>query len=172
MILLPSLIRAATGLDSLPYQIAPGLSETPTSQYPDLDLHAARVAFVIDGDQGGLALRDRLVGSGVPEERIAIIRGMTLEDTVDHKAYRDAVHLEAIAANKKEVKPMPGDKFRRPKALSVNTWYKDSGLIAPSKIAVANRLVQDNKALPSADGREVLQELHKRVMEVFGIAVN
>lgn len=53
MILLPSLIRAATGLDFLPYQVAPGLSEAPTSQYPKLDLQAARVAFAVDGDSGG-----------------------------------------------------------------------------------------------------------------------
>ena len=54
MIILPSLIRASIGLDSLPYQVAPGLSEAPTSQYPELDLQAARVAFVVDGDSGGI----------------------------------------------------------------------------------------------------------------------
>src|SRR5260370_350742 len=70
MILLPSLIRAATGLDILQYQVAPGLSEVPTSQYPDLDLQAARVAFVVDGDSGGLKLKGRLVASGVPGDRI------------------------------------------------------------------------------------------------------
>jgi len=63
MILMPSLMRAATGLDSLPYQVAPGLSEAPTSQYPDMDLQGARVldaihpehrwaSCVIDGEHG------------------------------------------------------------------------------------------------------------------------
>jgi predicted ATP-dependent endonuclease of OLD family len=169
MILLPSLIRAATGLDYLPYQVAPGLSEAPTSHYPDLDLTAARVAFVVDGDEGGSKLRERLVDRGVPPDQIAIINGMTLEDTVDLKAYRDAVHAEAVTINRKNVTRMPTDKFRFPRASSVKTWYKDAGLLVPSKVAVANRLVQDGKALPSEEGRRVLQELHDQVTAILKI---
>jgi predicted ATP-dependent endonuclease of OLD family len=173
MILLPSLIRAATGLDSLPYQVAPGLSEAPTSQYPDLDLNAARVAFVVDGDHGGSELKKRLMNSGVPEERIAVIRGMTLEDTVDLNAYVDAVHAEAVTVNaeKADVARMPADMFSLPRASSVRTWYKRARLIAPSKIAVANRLVQDGRALPSEEGCELLQELHNQVVTVLGINI-
>jgi predicted ATP-dependent endonuclease of OLD family len=169
MILLPSLIRAATGLDALQYQVAPGLSETPTSQYPDLDLHAAKVAFVVDGDQAGQKLRRRLMHSGVPQARIAIIRGMTLEDTVDMAAYRDAVHQEAILVNETPVEQIPDDRLRPPRASSVSNWYRETGRNAPSKIAVANRLVRDDRAKPSEDGGKVLRELHDQVMKAFGI---
>ena len=168
MILLPSLIRAATGLDALPYQVAPGLSETPTSQYPDLDLHAARVAFVVDGDQDGMKLRRRLVRSGVPQDRIAVIRGMTLEDTVNIEAYCDAAHQEAKLINEEPAEQIPDDRLRPPIASSVTNWYKDKGRKAPSKVAVANRLVQDGKAQPSKEGKEVLRDLHEQVMNVFG----
>jgi predicted ATP-dependent endonuclease of OLD family len=169
MILLPSLIRAATGLDYLRYQVAPGLSEAPTSHYPDLDLTAARVAFVVDGDEGGSKLRERLVNSGVPPEQIAIVRGMTLEDTVDLKAYRDAVHAEAVAVNRKKVTKMTTDKFHFPRASSVETYYKSLGLLVPSKVAVANWLVQNDKALPSEEGGKVLKELHDQVMAILKI---
>lgn len=169
MILLPSLIRAATKLDYLPYQVAPGLSEAPTSHYPDLDLTAARVAFVVDGDGGGSKLRERLMNSGVPPEQIAIVRGMTLEDTVDPKAYREAVHAEAVAVNRKRLAKMPIDRFRFPRASSVETWYKDLGLLVPSKVAVANRLVQYGKAQPSEEGGRVLRELHDQVMAILKI---
>jgi predicted ATP-dependent endonuclease of OLD family len=170
MILLPSLIRAATREDYLLYQVAPGLSETPTSQYPDLDLHAARVAFVVDGDPAGLALQERLAKSGVPKERIAVIKdGMTLEDTVDDSAYRDAVCKEADVINKKKIAPIPADKLHPPKASSVKEWYENASLKAPSKTAVANRLVQDGRAIPNREGARVLRELHKQVTEVFEI---
>ena len=169
MILLPSLIRAATDLDTLPYQVAPGLSEAPTSQYPDLDLQAARVAFAVDGDLGGLALRDRLVEGGVPGNRIATLGNITLEDTVDLEAYRSAVHAEAVAANGSELMEMPIGEFHEPRTTAVKTWFEQAGLVAPSKIAVANRLVQDGRAVPSEQGRQVLQELHNQVMSIFGI---
>ncbi len=169
MILLPSLIRAATGLDALPYQVAPGLAEAPTSQYPELDLQAAKVAFTVDGDPGGIALRDRLVSSGAPNDRIAVLDGMTLEDTVDRDAYRAAVHAEAVAANGSDDVAMPTGEFPAPRAAAVKAWFEQAGLVAPSKIAVANRLVQDGKAIPSESGRKALQDLHNRLMIILGI---
>jgi predicted ATP-dependent endonuclease of OLD family len=168
MILMPSLIRAVTGLDSLPYQVAPGLSEAPTSQYPEMDLQGARVAFTVDGDPGGLKLRERLVKGGVPGERIAVLDGMTLEDTVDLDAYRAAVHAEADAANKAPTTEMPADMFGEPRARAVKAWYEQAGLIAPSKIAVANRLVQDGQAVPSEVGSVALKALHDQLTTILG----
>jgi predicted ATP-dependent endonuclease of OLD family len=169
MILLPSLIRAATGLDILQYQVAPGLSEAPTSQYPDLDLQAARVAFVVDGDSGGLTLRNRLEASGVPGNRIVTLDNMTLEDTVDLDAYRAAVHSEAVAANGKDLPEMPAGEYTSPRAVAVKTWFEGAGLVAPSKIAVANRLVLDDKVVPSEQGRQVLKDLHDQVTSILGL---
>lgn len=169
MILLPSLIRAATGIDVLPYQVAPGLSETSTSQYPDLDLQAARVAFVVDGDSGGIALKNRLVASGVPDDRIATLSNMTLEDLVDLPAYRTAVHEEAVAANSANIPEMPVGEFSAPRANAVKAWFENAGLTTPSKIAVANRLVQNGKAVPSEEGRQALRDLHSQVITILGI---
>ena len=42
MILLPTLMRGATGLEALPYQVAPGLSEVPKDFYPKLDLEGSK----------------------------------------------------------------------------------------------------------------------------------
>jgi len=169
MILMPSLIRAATGLDSLPYQVAPGLSEAPTSQYPEMDLQGARVAFTVDGDAGGLKLRKRLVNGGVPAERIAVFEGMTLENAVDLDAYREAVHAEADAANKATTPEMPANMFREPRARAVKAWYEQAVLIPPSKIAVANRLVQDGQAVPSEEGRAALRTLHDQLAKILDI---
>lgn len=169
MILMPSLIRAAMGLDVLPYQIAPGLSEAATSQYPDLDLQAARVAFTVDGDQGGARLRERLIAGGVPGDRIAVLTGMTLEDAVDLDSYRTAVKAEADAANGSMTEEMPSAEFSAPRASAVERWYKQLGLIPPSKIAVANRLVQEGKAIPSEEGQACLRALHEELISILGI---
>jgi hypothetical protein len=92
-----------------------------------------------------------------------------LEDTVDLEAYRSAVHAEAVAANGSELMEMPIGEFHEPRTTAVKTWFEQAGLVAPSKIAVANRLVQDGRAVPSEQGRQVLQELHNQVMSIFGI---
>ena len=68
MLMLPSLIKKAIRAEDLDYQVAPGLSEVPVSMYPELDLEGARVAFLVDGDDGGSELRDALIEAGVPEE--------------------------------------------------------------------------------------------------------
>jgi len=167
MILMPSLIRAATGLDTLQYQVAPGLSEAPTSQYPELDLQAARVAFTVDGDAGGLKLRERLIAGGVPDDRIAVFTGMTLEDAVNLDAYRAAVSAEAVAANGAAMTEMPVADFSAPRARAVQSWYEQAGLIAPSKIAIAYRLVQDSKTVPSEAGGVALRDLHEQLMTIF-----
>jgi hypothetical protein len=171
MILMPSLIRAATGLAELPYQIAPGLSESPIASYPDLDLEGARVAFMVDGDKGGRSLRKKLIASGVPEDYIAMLGGMTLEDAVDLDNYCKAVHVEAEAANKTQVPRIPSDAFNAdPRATTVGNWYGKLSLRAPSKIAVANRLVQDGLAIPSEQGVLALRQLHQKLTAALKIS--
>lgn len=169
MILLPSLIREATGLDVLPYQIAPGISEAPTSHYPNLDLQAARVAYVVDGDPGGLTLKNRLIAGGVPADRIAVLGDSTLEDLVDLDNYRAAVQAEALAANSSDVPEMPTSEYTSPRAVAVEAWFKNAGFIGPSKIAVANRLVLDGMTAPSDQGRQVCKDLHNQVAAILGL---
>jgi hypothetical protein len=94
---------------------------------------------------------------------------MTLEDTVELDAYRSAVSAEAIAANKAAVTEMPVREFSTPRATAVEMWYKHAGLIAPSKIAVANRLVQDGRAVPSEAGSAVLRALHEQLTTILGL---
>ncbi|WP_346077838.1 hypothetical protein [Gordonia cholesterolivorans] len=78
MLILPSLIKKAIGAEDLDYQVAPGLSEVPVSMYPELDLEGARVAFLVDGDDGGKELREALVDADVPEDRIITLGALTL----------------------------------------------------------------------------------------------
>ena len=82
MILLPTLIRKATGLDDLPYQVAPGLAN---ARGHDMDVEevAARVIYLTDGDKPDDYLSD-LRASNVPESRLkSLPPGTSVEDLLD-----------------------------------------------------------------------------------------
>jgi hypothetical protein len=80
MILLPSLIRPRPVW--IPFPTRWPLVRNSDLPVPDLDLHVARVALLLMATEP-VGARKRLANSGVPEERIAVINGMTLEDTID-----------------------------------------------------------------------------------------
>lgn len=170
MILLPTLLRKATSETELPYQVAPGLSEIPNKLLPNLDLEAARVAYLVDGDNGGTKLREALIKAGVPENLIAKLGALALENVLKPDLYREAITAllpecnPKVAANSIPEVPMLEPSNAVPWATTTTAWIRTQKLLAPSKIAVANWLVENQKAIPSADGAEVLNELHKNLI--------
>jgi predicted ATP-dependent endonuclease of OLD family len=177
MILLPSLLRAATGLTELPYQVAPGLSEVPNDFLPELDLEAARIAYLVDVDDGGAALRKSLLKAGIPENIIIDSGSRGIEDVVDPKAYRDA-----IAALIPECNPdFSTDRVSTPTSFKkgrsesiatvVGTWAESANLSKPSKVAVANWLVQNKRAVPAPGSVVTLVNLHRRLLAALKLHV-
>lgn len=170
MLLLPSLLRAANNLDSLAYQVAPGLSEVPKQFYPDLDLTAARVVYLVDGDEGGQSLRLRLEKSGVESSKIIALGAVTLENSLEAKQDLSVFQSLLHECNPGVTVPnLPNQLDSRqawPKQL--DEWAKLQKLVAPSKVAVASRLVETNSAVPSSDGKRVLRRLHSRISEALG----
>ena len=99
VLLLPTLIREATGKERLPYQAAPSFAEADPGQIRDLDLIAARVAFLADGDEGGRAHVKQLRDNGILDEQIRYIRGaedseIAIEDLLIREVYLSAVNAE------------------------------------------------------------------------------
>ena len=66
-IMLPTLLRQASGEDELGFHIAPGLSSVAAAAIGELDSEAGRVGFIADGDQGGMNLANKLRSSGIDE---------------------------------------------------------------------------------------------------------
>lgn len=173
MLMLPSLIKNAIKAEDLEYQIAPGLSEVPAAMYPELDLEGARVAFLVDGDQGGMDLRDALIDAGVPADRIVTLGALTLENLLDPDAYKQVIVklINEASGNSTvvdaDVPDLPSDTTSLwPKV--VGDWATANGYSLPGKRVIASRLVEEGLAVPSARGIEVLTVLHSALGTALG----
>lgn len=170
MILLPTLLRAATGETSLLYQVAPGLSEVPKDFYPQLDLEGAKVAYLLDGDDGGDRLEKDLIKSGIPGKLIVRLDAAGVENVLDGSAY--AAAMEALL---KECNPGVGvsdlpelaDAANGSWSKQLETWIESQGLRAPSKVAIANWLIENKRATPSLAGKKQLRALHRQLSKAM-----
>lgn len=163
MIMLPSLVRAATGLDTLPYQVAPGLSEVPRDFYASLDLEGAKVAYLLDGDAQGNLTKKHLVKSGVPEQRIVLLPVPGLENLLAPSVYSDAVLSvlrERLGALPPGRPPRLGPAQKGSWSKQFQRWADEKGLSLPSKVAVATRIVESGHAFPAPEYANKLANLH------------
>jgi ABC-type transport system involved in cytochrome c biogenesis ATPase subunit len=170
MLLLPSLVRSAIGATDLEYQVAPGLSEVPTSLYLELGLEGARVAYLVDGDAGGLARRAALIKGGVPEFRIVTLDSLTLENLLDPVAYLSVVDLLVRECNPGSTVPalpsLPNPAAELWPAV-LELWAKEHGLKLPGKRVIASRLVEEGQARSSDGGKLALKNAHKTIMKIL-----
>jgi energy-coupling factor transporter ATP-binding protein EcfA2 len=172
MILLPSLLRRATNLAVLPYQVAAGLSEVPRDLYCALDLEAARVAYLVDRDDGGKSLVSRLVKAGVPAERIAMLPAPGLENLLRAEDYATTVSELLAECNEGiRIPPLPAlrDQVRVSWASQLEKWASTRGLEMPGKVAVATRVVETGRAVPAGSLVSALQGLHEKLIDILGV---
>ncbi|CAN5568163.1 hypothetical protein BH10ACT7_BH10ACT7_11920 [soil metagenome] len=90
MILLPTLIRNATGGEELDFQVAFGLSNM--SAPSALGTVALITTFLVDGDQSGVEKTRTLLDAGFPRSHVfALPKNKAIEDLVDRKFYLNEV---------------------------------------------------------------------------------
>lgn len=164
LLLLPTLVRQASGQEDLGYQVAPGLAGARPNSIIGLDLEAPRTAWLVDGDRGGAAHRDKLLSEGIPDDAILILgganSGVTLEDLVDAGALADAV--SAYARDKGQHDEFPSRSLGKNRMAAIERWCEKRGIQPPSKVVLANRLVsmRAERTLVAEDHRETLIGLH------------
>lgn len=169
MILLPALIRAATGLERLEYQVVPGLSVTRLTDLTANDI-AGHVAYLVDGDAGGKALRAKLIKSGVPTDHILQLPNhLAVEDFVSRSAYLKTVRSLLADSGSPDLVPsieeLP-DNVTIAKAVS--DWLTKKGVKAPGKTAVASHLARNiSPAILRNDAIQALRDLHAQVSQVL-----
>jgi len=174
LVLLPRLLREATERRTLGYQIAPASSEAPAAHIAGLDLQGLGVAWVVDGDAGGDRVRKRLRKRHIPDENIVSLggaeSGLVLEDCLDVDVYVRAVNAELErSGHNARLTSADLTSENRPRAL--NEWARKKGITCPTKIDVANRVLDQKKDFELTDKsrRSVLRDLDSWFVTFFGL---
>lgn len=177
-LLLPQLLREATGEDELPYQVVGGLSEIANDRLPALEREGARVMYLVDTDEGGRNLEGALLASSVPQERIVRIwssRGRESEDLVSPEALARAVNAVLAETTGEQPPRIEASQIRgHPRWDRVMAWCDTQGIAHPSKVQVARHLVDpldgNRAAQPIHDpaAADHLRSLHTQVVAYFG----
>lgn len=173
-ILLPSLLRAATGQTALRYQIAPGLAEAPSDMPEQLEAVGARVVYLVDSDEGGEKKAKRLVRDGIEESRILKSGAPGVENLLNPANYRDA-YLEVLGpagvTTATDLDPPPDlvAWHESSWANQMDSWAESQGLKPPGKTAVATYMTEHGLALPGLEAEAVLRHLHSSIAELLGV---
>jgi predicted ATP-dependent endonuclease of OLD family len=161
-ILLPRMLREATDTQSLGFQIAPGLSQLKRSDFEEVDLVAARVAFTVDNDGGGADLRGHLLRAGVPADHIVVLQlarrtANTLEDFLDEQIYLDAVNSELDRSGKQTLSKIDIRGSLRPTLVAAACAANHEE--PPNKGAVARRIseLESDVSILAPSARRSLQ---------------
>jgi predicted ATP-dependent endonuclease of OLD family len=167
-VLLPAMIREATGEDELGYQIAPGLATFDPAAASDLELEAPRVAYLVDGNGGGTAKRTQMIGAGVRASRVVTLgetgSELTVEDLLKPDLYLSAVNSELETWSRPQ---FPAANLpSKGRAATITAWCKARGFTAPSKITVASRVLEAtyrDEAITMPSRRRTLKALNEHI---------
>lgn len=165
MILLPTLIRTATGKSDLDYQIAPGLSNAHAYGM-NVEEIAAKVVYLSDGDSGGDKHKKALLGAGVDRSRIfQLPNGTATEDLIDRNQYIEVVNGMLGAAGSVT---SGGLKDGQPIAKSLQNWGRRARVKIPGHVSVAYGILRlGNELRLTAPAKRSLIRLDARFTAAF-----
>lgn len=173
MILLPSLLREAMGKEALGFQIAPGLSETSTESIAILQNEGNRVLYLVDGDDGGSSVKQKLKSAKVPNEKIISLFQLNgpikvVEDFIDKEIYCDALNEELRRSGRPQRIAMT-DFGESNRPLSVRNWCTQNAVGEPNKTSVAYRVLEyaSEKNIVDPAHRKTLVELYGKIRKAF-----
>jgi hypothetical protein len=179
--LLPSLLREATGQEVLDFQVVSGIAESSDAALARLEVEAARVAYIVDGDKDGERHSDRLKGLRIKTSRIVRWSGSSvgicLEDLLDADLYAEAIneYLRSWPPNKDGFPATALRRARRPQA--VKEWCATNGIPYPSKVLIAEQVLrildEPNASVPRrlTDMKKLplLIKTHKKLSIALGL---
>lgn len=173
MMLLPSLIREATGEKSLGYQVVPGLANIHPDQLGQAEFAAVRVAYLLDGDEGGDQHQRDLEKAGVPAERILrLAEGVATEDLIAPETYLEAVNAVLGDANRSQQITRDDIQTALDLGTPIAKAVEDAlggHRNAPGKVAVAGRLLRQGGLPLTQEARRTLAEHHARLRSLLEV---
>lgn len=175
-LLLPTLIREASGGARLRYQPVPSFAEATADEIARFDLVGGRLAFLADGDEGGRAHAERLIKQGIAEEQILFLggadSGLSVEDLLTKTVYLTALNAELHAWHglRYPTDQLP-DKGR---SKTVQEWCteqigRDGKPIRLSKVDVAQQVLDQRtkRKLLASGHRARLRQVNQEILEIF-----
>lgn len=173
--LLPTLMREALNVEHLGFQVAPGLSEITPSGVASLRFEAASVAYVVDNDEGGRAVKAKLVSAGIPGHVVVALGGgsrsvATLEDVLSTEVFAAAVN-ESLARSGKTLRIRASEVPTSERWRWLRARCKAAKTSEPDKMDVANFVAwyADSPRL-SVAGKSALVRLHAHLESLLGLA--
>jgi predicted ATP-dependent endonuclease of OLD family len=178
-LLLPTLLREAAGLSQLEYQVVPHFARARPEEIPNFDLLAARVIYLVDGDQGGRDHIAKLTDAGVLREQILVLGGdrsdLTLEDLIDPEVLASVVSASFADQGSEIELPLEAIPSTR-RMHTLAEWCEAQStpqekITLPTKETLAREfLARRRDGLVDPEKREVLEKLDGEVREVLETA--
>lgn len=169
-LIIPSLIKNAVSLETLPYQVVPGLAEVSPQFYKRYELLATKVVYLIDGDKAGEKYRAKLLEAGVPKTRILSLgTGKAVEDIISHDCYQNAYKALLHECNPTASLPAFPSKasVKAPRAKYYEKWCVNHGLKEPSKNAIMTRLLEDDSLALEKGEAAKLRTMHSKITSLL-----
>lgn len=166
MVLLPTLIRKATGLEDLDYQVAPGLANAHGSGMRVEEV-AAKVVYLTDGDRGGAEHKAALKRVDVDGSRIfSLPRNQAVEDLINVADYLAVANR--LLDRMEEPKHFTASDIPPgvPIAKAFADWTLRNKIRAPGKVEVAYALLRAEIRL-TRSGKRTLASLHDKFTAAF-----
>ena len=138
-----------------------------------LQRQATKVAYIVDGDNGGEQLRKKLTKAGVPEDLIVDLSHICedakeVEDFVDKSVYANAVNEELKRSGiQSEIEiDMVADQAR---SNNLKEWCKDRNISPPNKAKIAYRILEQSieREISDKSKRGSLRQIYDNLKEIF-----
>jgi predicted ATP-dependent endonuclease of OLD family len=165
-ILLPRLLREVTNLDYLDFQVAPGIASISKADAKSFELEAAKVVYLIDGDNGGNENRKKLRKGGIEEDKIMQLpENYTIEDFVNSKILAEAINRDFEMSGKSkvdfEIKSIPTSgkiKWFESKCAELN-------LSIPNKVKIAENISKETSDISIFDQKNKVKliDIYKKL---------
>ncbi|MEG3082810.1 AAA family ATPase [Sphingomonas sp. PB2P12] len=144
MLLLPTMFRECFGSSNLDFQVVPGLSKTSGINLPILARNGKGIAFILDNDPGGSAIKNKIVEASFDEHAVFFLKGPNntehqLEDFIDPKLLSIGAH-SALSDSHPDKSSIPPSSFRsngRLKLIASHYGLKNQGEISKTRMAYA-----------------------------------
>lgn len=168
MVLLPTLIKLATGEPHLLYQVAPGLANAPADD-ARLGEVAARTAYLVDGDAGGASKKAQLVTAGVQADHVlSLPSGQAVEDLLTAASHLGAINAHFVDCGLKHRVRAADLDVGRTRGKAVSDWCRANKINPPGKTVIASRLVNNPDQIElEPEGAAFLKDLHAKLTEIL-----